>query len=132
MLNFGDAATTQKATGATSAQIDFVCVTCTSNSYTAAVASFSLPPSLRVSLFKGTSHKNVAISLPALLFFRSYNEVFVQTAFIPYFSSGTYYFSICHHGPDSFFAAIRDKTTFSPLTGGCSEGLLGAFRFFLK
>ena len=48
MLNFGDADTTQKATGATSAQIDFVCVICTSNSSTAAVASLSLPLSLCV------------------------------------------------------------------------------------
>ena len=87
VLNFGDANTTQKATGATSAQIDFVCVICTSNSSTAAVASLSLPLSLSVSLFNGTSHNNIAISLPALLFFRSYNEVFVQTAFIPYYLS---------------------------------------------
>ena len=88
VLNFGDADTTQKATGATSAQIDFVCVICTSNSSTAAaVASLSLPLSLCVSFFKGTSHNNIAISLPALLFFRSYNEVFVQTAFIPYYLS---------------------------------------------
>ena len=85
--NFGDADTTQKATGATSAQIDFVCVICTSNSSTAAVASLSLPLSLCVSLFKGTSRNNIAISLPALLFFRSYNGVFVQTAFIPYYLS---------------------------------------------
>ena len=50
-LNSGDADTTQKATGATSAQqIDFVC-----NSSTAAVASLSLTLSLSVSLFKGTS-----------------------------------------------------------------------------
>ena len=83
VLNFGDADTTQKATGATSAQIDFVCVICTSNSSTAAVASLSLPLSLCESLFKGTSHNNIAISLPVLLFFRSYNEVFVQTVFIP-------------------------------------------------
>ena len=88
MLNFGDADTTQKATGATSAQMDFVCVICTSNSSTAAVASLSFPLSLCVSLFKGTSH-NIAIPLPALLFFRNYNEVFVQTAFIPDFPSGT-------------------------------------------
>ena len=46
MLNFVDADTTQKATGATSAQIDFVCVICTSNSSTAAVASLSLPLSV--------------------------------------------------------------------------------------
>ena len=32
VLNFVDADTTQKATGATSAQINFVCVICTSNS----------------------------------------------------------------------------------------------------
>ena len=44
VLNFGDADTTQKATDATSAQIDFVCIICTSNSSTAAaVASLSLP-----------------------------------------------------------------------------------------
>ena len=48
VLNFGDADTTQKATGATSAQIDFVFVICTSNSSTAAVASLSLPLSLCV------------------------------------------------------------------------------------
>ena len=87
MFNFGDADTTQKAMGATSAQIDFVCVICTSNSSTADVASLSLPLSLFVSLFKGTSHNNIVISLLALLFFRSYNEVFVQTAFIPYYLS---------------------------------------------
>ena len=50
VLNFVDADTTQKAMGATSAQIDFVCVICTSNSSTAAVASLSLPLSLCVSL----------------------------------------------------------------------------------
>ena len=87
VLNFGDADTIQKATGATSGQIDFVCVICTSNTSTAVVASLSLSLSLSVSLFKGTSHNNIAISLPALLFFRSYNEVFVQTAFIPYYLS---------------------------------------------
>ena len=161
VLDFVDADTTQKATGATSAQIDFVCVICTSNSSTAAVASLSLPLSLCVSLFQGTSQRyrqlstcpfifsqlprsvctngiysllplstdidfvcvlctsssaaavaylslplslslslfrgtshNIAISVPTLLFFRSYNEVFVQTAFIAYFPSGKYYFSM--------------------------------------
>ena len=88
VLNFGDADSTQKATGATSPHIDFVCVICTSNnSSTADVASLSLPLSLSVSLFKNTSHINIASSLPALSFFRSYNEVFVQTAFIPYYLS---------------------------------------------
>ena len=57
VLNFVDADTTQKAMGATSAQIDFVCVICTSNSSTAAVASLPLPLSLSVSLFKGTSQR---------------------------------------------------------------------------
>ena len=52
VLDFVDADTTQKATGATSAQIDFVYVICTSNSSTAAaVASLSLPLSPSVSLF---------------------------------------------------------------------------------
>ena len=190
MLNFRDANTTQKATGATSVQIDFVCVICTSNSSTAAVASLSLPlsPSLSlcvfvqgyltqqyrhfstcyfifsqlqrsfctngiysllpqhryrlrmctctssstaavasllslylslcVSLFRGTSHNNIAISLPTLLFFRSYNEVFVQTAFILSVPSGTCYFSICDHGPDSLHAVVCDKLTFFHLTRG--------------
>ena len=86
---------------------------------------------LSLSLFKGTSHNNIAISLPTLLFFRSYNEVFVHTAFIHYFLSGTYYFSICDHGPDSLQAVICDKLTFFPLPGGCSESL-GAFTFSLN
>ena len=76
-----------------STDIDFVCVLCTSSS-AAAVAYLSLPLSLSLSLFRGTSH-NIAISVPTLLLFRSsYNEVFVQTAFIAYFPSGKYYFSM--------------------------------------
>ena len=51
VLDFVDADTTQKATGATSAQIDFLCVICTSNSSTAAVTPLSFPLSLCVSLF---------------------------------------------------------------------------------
>ena len=85
MLNFRDADTTQKATGATSAQIDFVCVIRTSNSSTTAVASLSLPLSL--CLCSRVPHNDIAIYLPALLFFGTYNEVFVQTAFIPYYLS---------------------------------------------
>ena len=173
VLNFGDADTTQKATGASSAQIDFVCVICTSNSsYCCCCLSFSpslsvclcsrvphneiaiyLPAllffrsynevfeqtafipyylstdtwyrlrmctmypiflflSLSLSLFRGTSHNNIAISAPTLLFFRSYNEVCVRTAFIAYFPSGKYYFSICDHGPDSLHAVMCDKLTF--------------------
>ena len=105
VLNFGDADTTQKkATGATSAQIDFVCVICTSNSSTVLLLLLFISLCISLSLFKGTSHNNIAISLPTLLFFCSYNEVFVQTAFIPYFPSGTYYFSICDHGADSLHA----------------------------
>ena len=63
VLDFVDADTTQKATGATSAQIDFVCVICTSNSSTtAAVASLSLPLSLCVSLFYyRVPHNDIAI-----------------------------------------------------------------------
>ena len=50
VLNFVDADTTQKATGATSAQIDFVRVICTSNSsYCCCCLSFS--PSLCVCVF---------------------------------------------------------------------------------
>ena len=113
----------------TSTDIDFVCVLCTTSS-TAAVGSLSLPLPLSV-FFKGTSHNNIAISLPTLLFSRSYDEVFVQRAFIPYFPSGTHYFSICDHGPDSLHAVIGEKLTFFPQTGGCSEDL-GAFRFFFK
>ena len=75
-----------------STDIVFVCVLCTSSS-AAAVAYLSLPLSLSVPLFRGTSH-NIAISVPTLLFFRSYNKVFVQTAFIVYFPSGKYYFSM--------------------------------------
>ena len=86
VLNFVDADTTQKAMGATSAQIDFVCVICTSNSSTAAVASL-LSLSLSLCLCLRVPHNDIAIYLPALLFFRSYNEVFVQTAFIPYYLS---------------------------------------------
>ena len=85
VVDFVDADTTQKATGATSAQIDFVCVICTSNSSTAAVASLSLPLSL--CLCSSVPHNDIAIYLPALLFFRSYNDVFVQTVFIPYYLS---------------------------------------------
>ena len=62
-----------------STDIDFVYVLSTSSS-TAVVAFFLY---LSLSLFKGTSHNNIAISLPTLLFFRSYNEGFVQTALIP-------------------------------------------------
>ena len=53
VLNFGDADATQKATGATSAQIDFVCVICTSNSSTAlsCCCCLSFSPSLSVCVF---------------------------------------------------------------------------------
>ena len=61
VLNFVDADTTQKATGATSAQIDFVCVICTSNSSTAAVASLCLPLSLCVlCLCSGVPHTTIS------------------------------------------------------------------------
>ena len=75
-----------------STEIDFVCVLCTSNS-AADVAYVYLPLSFSLSLFRGTSH-NIAIAVPTLLFFRSYNEVFVQTAFIACFPSDKYYFAM--------------------------------------
>ena len=90
-----------------STEIDFVCVLCTSGS-TAAVASLSLPLSMCVYLFKGTSHKNIAIYFSTCPYI--FLQVFVQTTFIPYFHSGTYCFSICDHGPDSLHAVIRGKT----------------------
>ena len=72
VLNFVDADTTQKATGATSAQIYFVCVICTSNSSTAAAASLYLPLSLSlslsVSLFKGTSQRYRHLSTCPFIF----------------------------------------------------------------
>ena len=96
VLNFGDADKTQKATGATSAQIDFVCVICTSNSSTAAAVAFlSLPLSVYASLFKGTSHNKIAISLPALLFFRSYNEVFAQNGIYSLLPQHRYRLRMC-------------------------------------
>ena len=107
-----------------STDIDFVCVLCTSSS-SAAVACLSLPLSLCVSLFRSTSH-NIAISVPTLLFFRSYNEVFVQQHLLPTSLLASIILR-SDHGPDSLHAVICDKLTF--FTGGCSEGL-GAFRFF--
>ena len=108
-----------------STDIDFVCVLCTSSS-TPAVASLFLPLSLSVFVQGYLTQYRHFSTYPFI--FRSYNEVFVQTAFIPYFPSGTYYFSICDHGPYSLHTVVCDKLTFSPLTGACSEGL-GAFRF---
>ena len=83
VLNFGDVETTQKATGTISAQIDFVCVICTSNSSTAAVASVSLPLSLFESLFKDTSHNNIAISLPALCLFAATTKCLYKRHLFP-------------------------------------------------
>ena len=69
VLKFVDADTTQKATGATSAQIDFVCVLCTSSS-AAAVAYIYLPLSLSLSLslFKGTSQRYRHLSTCPFIF----------------------------------------------------------------
>ena len=75
-----------KRDGCTSAQIDFVCVNVPVIVILLLLPLF-LSHSLSVSLFTDTSHNNIAISLPVLLFFRSFNEVFVQTAFIPYYLS---------------------------------------------
>ena len=65
VLNFGDADTTQKATGATSAHIDFVCVICTSNS---AVASLSLPLSVCVFVQEYLTTISPFIHLPFYFF----------------------------------------------------------------
>ena len=76
--------------------------------HTHSAESTSAQIDLCVSLFKGTSHNNIEAT---------FNEVFVQTAFIPYFPSGTCYFSICDHGPNSLHAVIRDKTITKALHG---------------
>ena len=70
VLNFGDADTTQKARGATSAQIDFVCVIF---QYVPVIVLLLLWPlflslSLSVSLFKGTSTISPFIYLPFYFF----------------------------------------------------------------
>ena len=106
--------------------IDFVCVLCTSSS-TAAVASLSLPLTLSVFFHGYLTQRYRHFSTYPFIF----SQLLVQRAFIPDFPSDTYYLSICDHGPDSLQAVICDKLTFSPQTGGCSEGL-GAFRFFFK
>ena len=105
VLNFGDADTTQKATDATSAQIDFVCIICTSNSSTAAaVASLSLPLSLGV-FVQGYLTQQYRHFSTCPFIFRSYNEVFVQTAFIPYYLS-TYIDFVCVLCTSSSTAAV--------------------------
>ena len=86
VLNFVDADTTQKAMGATSAQIDFVCVIRTSNSSTAAVASLSLPLSLCVSLFKGTSQRYRHLS-PCPFIFSQLQRSVCTNGIIPYYLS---------------------------------------------
>ena len=80
-----------------STDIDFACVLCTSSPTTAAVASLSFPLSLSVFVQGYLTQQYRHFSTYPFIF-RSYNGVFVQTAFIPYFPSGTYYFSICGHG----------------------------------
>ena len=55
MLNFGDPDTTQKATAATSAQIDFIRAICTSSS-TAAFIALPLPLSLSLCLCSRVPH----------------------------------------------------------------------------
>ena len=88
VLNFGDADTTQKATGATSARMDFVCLICTSNSSTAAVSCLPFSPSLSLCVFvQGYLTQQYRHFSTCPFIFRSYNEVFVQTAFIPYYLS---------------------------------------------
>ena len=137
MLNFGDAYTTQKATGATSAQIDFVCVICTSNSYyAAAAASLSRPLSVCVFVQGYLTTISPFIYLP--FFFRSYNEVLVQTTFIPYYLSTDMDLVcvLCTSSSTTAAASLSlplslsvslfrgtSHNMFFPITGGCSEGL---------
>ena len=83
VLNFVDADTTQKAMGATPAQIDFVCVICTSNSSTAAVASLSLPLSLSMSLFKGTSQRYRHLSNLPFYFFAATTKCLYKRHLFP-------------------------------------------------
>ena len=61
-----------------------------------------------VSFKSGTRTRRDAISLPALLFFRSYNEVFVQTAFIPYYLSTDIDFVcvLCTSSPTAAVASL--------------------------
>ena len=110
VLNSVDADTTQKATGATSAQIDFVCVI---------VPLLLLPLFLSLSLYvclcSRVPHNDIAIYLPALLFFRSYNEVFVQTAFIPYYLSTDIDF-VCVLSTSSSAAAVAYLSLPLPLS----------------
>ena len=131
VLNFGDADTTQKATGATSAQIDFVYIICTSNSSTADVASLSLPLSLCVSCSRVPHTIISPIMHLTFYFFAATTKCLYTRHLFPtsLLANARYYFSICDHGPDSLHAVICDKLTF--FTGGCSEGL-GALRFFFK
>ena len=109
----------------TSAQTDFVCVLCTSSS-TAAVASLSLPLSLCL-----IPHTTMSPFLYLPFYFSQLQRSVCTNGIYSLLPFWHVYFTICDHGPDSLHAVIRDKTTFSPLTGGCSEGL-GAFRFFLE
>ena len=97
-----------------STDIDFVCVLCTSSS-SAAVASLSLPLSLCVFVQEYLTQQYRHFSTYPFIFSQLQRSVcIIQTAFIPYFPSGTYYFSICDHGPDPLHAVVCDKLTFSP------------------
>ena len=62
--------------------INLVCVLCTSSS-TAAVASLSFPLSLSVFVQGYTSHNNIAISLPTLLFFAATTKSFYKRHSFP-------------------------------------------------
>ena len=55
-------------------------------------------------MFKGTSHNNIEAT---------FNQVFIQATFIPYFPYGKYYFD---HGPDSSHDVVRDKIATAPVT----------------
>ena len=110
-----------------STDIDFVCVLCTSSS-AAAVAYFSLPLSLSLSLFRGTSHTISPFLYLPFYFFAATTKCLYKQHLLPTSLLASIILR-CDHGLDSLHAVICDNLTF--FTGGCSEGL-GAFRFFFK
>ena len=128
VLNFLDADTTQKAIGATSAQINFVCVICASNSY-CCCCCLSFSPSVSVCVFVQGHLTTISpfIYLP-FYFFAATTKCLYKRHLLPTSLLASIIFR-CDHGPDSLHAVICDKLTFC--TGGCSEGL-GAFSFFFN
>ena len=74
-------------------------------------------------------HNDIAIYLPALLFFRSYNEVFVQTTFIPYYLSTDIDF-VCVLCTSSSAAAVAYLSLPLSLSLSLFRGYLAQYRHF--